>query len=200
LSRPNFLVVRDIGSPIFYLAYSSDATKLGIASQSSVAMCLKLPRTNKTREGKPNCIFFIPSVLTFILVIIAISFMGHNNGITHISFSYLKLSTGPESQYQMLTSSNDYSARLWKLNRNDVSSIIFSHHKHHSHPDSSSSTTLPTIAVLASNSSSAKQSSAKRIANQRNRPFSSEVKNGQFFYQDRFVLFVSGFSDFIFLF
>jgi hypothetical protein len=118
--------------------------------------------------------------------------MGHNNGITHVNFSYLKVSNGPESQYQMLTSSNDYSARLWKLNRNDVSSIIFSHHKHHSHPDSSSSTTASSVtAVPVSSSSSSKQSTVKRTATQRNRPFSSEVKNGQFFYQDRFVLFVS---------
>lgn len=41
-------------SPIFHMAFSSDATKLALATASSVALCLRLPRaTTSQRDGKP---------------------------------------------------------------------------------------------------------------------------------------------------
>jgi hypothetical protein len=49
-SAPNIVASREVGSPIFHLAYSSDATRLAVGSQNPVLICLKLPRTAKTRE------------------------------------------------------------------------------------------------------------------------------------------------------
>ena len=53
VSTGGALPSRDVGSPIFHLAYSSDATRLAVASQNPVMICLKLPRSNKNKEGKP---------------------------------------------------------------------------------------------------------------------------------------------------
>lgn len=57
-SSKGLVAGRDVGSPIFHLSYSSDATRLAIASQASVVMCLKLPRTNKNKEGKDLLRFY----------------------------------------------------------------------------------------------------------------------------------------------
>lgn len=89
----------------------------------------------------------------------------------------------------MISSSNDYTARLWRLSRSDTCSVLFSHHKHHSHPDSSNG--LPTTSSPMPNSSVKRSTTIATATPPRNRPFSSEVKQAQFFYQDKFVIMVS---------
>lgn len=124
------------------------------------------------------------------------SYLGHNNAITHVNFSHFKGSASSDAQYQLLSSSNDYSARLWKLNRNDTCSVLFSHHRHHSHPDtnapaSSTPSTTNSVSMKKKPTSNSTSTAASTSSEQRNRPFSSEVKQAQFFYQDKFTIMVS---------
>ncbi len=113
--------------------------------------------------------------------------------MTHVTFSHLKSSSSSsnEQQYSMISSSNDYTARLWRLSRSDTCSVLFSHHKHHSHPDSSNGLPLPTTSSPMPNSSVKRSTTMAGATPPRNRPFSCEVKQAQFFYQDKFVIMVS---------
>lgn len=121
-----------------------------------------------------------------------------------MNFSHFKSTTSSSSsssssssdpQYQLISSSNDYSARLWKLNRNDICSVLFSHYKHHCHPDTnapSSSTPSATTSSSIKKTTSSKSTASAATNNElRNRPFSSEVKQAQFFYQDKFTIMVN---------
>jgi hypothetical protein len=66
----NIVASREVGSPIFHLAYSSDATRLAVGSQNPVLICLKLPRTAKTRECECENYFIF-----FCLISISVCFV-----------------------------------------------------------------------------------------------------------------------------
>jgi hypothetical protein len=130
------------------------------------------------------------NISSFLCIIAVTAFMGHNGSLRSISFSHLR---SPE--YSLLSTASDSTARLWRLSRVDHCSVLFSHWQHNCtettlpsvEPISTlSTTTTPSTVNLSSRSNS---SSSRKLI--RNRPYGSDVKAAQFYYQDKFVLLAS---------
>lgn len=96
--------------------------------------------------------------------------MGHNNLVNSLEFSH-----ACEAENQLIiSSSDDFTARIWKLGKVDSAVVTFTHKNCNLKVGSTSSTTTSV------------ESGA-----QRNKPFTSPITFASFFYVDQFTLLVS---------